>query len=1385
MNPVQLRLATLRRRLRLVVTFRGVALFLSILLASAIMAGWLDWRLLGHLPSLVRALMLVATLGAAGFVGYRFLLQPLLSRTDDLSLALRIENHYPALIDSLASTVEFLEIPEESEKSGSAGLRRAAVEQTLRHLQEINFNRVVDTRGVRAIGLSMVACGILAVTLIVLRPQMAMTALARLAVPFGSRDWPRETQLTLNLDPYTRIARGEPLEIHGQIRGMIPDQATITFEGLAPDPDDRNAGLRLAPAPSSETRQPPDAKRMSTGRMTRSYNISHDQDANEGFLTARVDRAEKSFRLQVQANDAVSEWHEVLVLPPPALVPLEGRPSPQVTLDFPRYTDLSTADLPEGSGNIEAVAGTHVRFRAAADRRLSSAWIEFRPDHPQTKFALALSPLGGTDATSAVAFAAAGREVWDHVQAQLSEDGQVMTIEFLPYISGMYALHFVDETGLGSTRLFDLRVFPDPAPVVTLERPSQSHDSLALLSKGETTLQAVIEDSQFAIRSVFLEYRCNKEEPAGRLPLYDYQLMGAGLPPMLSFLSAAPIPMGCPPMRLRPQRLEITRRLPLSLIKHVDGSSLKEGDLVDIQVTADDFDNVAVDKKPGRSHEVELRIIGQAALDADLNKAQKQVQEDLVRLRKWQQEALQHVIGAEQRWRNTGRLEPRDLDRIIQAEQLQQQIRARVGSEKEGLRSEVDRVLQTLRDNQQPHSGIAQRMETVAGELGRLARENLEQIEPQLTEARKENEPAPPDRKPPSPGEKGQLGEARQNQEEVENTLNELLKLLEPWGHINQVKGEAKAILQDQRRLSEQTKNLGKQETVGNPRDALNPAQRADLDEAAKLQGKLEDRTGQLLGQMERVAQDKENQAKEKQRTAEENIRLAQKQSAQDKALTQKLDEASQALEDAKATQEQAAKASGKDQEQKWQRAQEKRQVAQDKLREAQERKAIDPATAKAMTEAADALAEAGALSEVAEPLQEAAQIGREGDAKGEMKKAQESISKNQPSQAGEAQQKSIQNLEDMVKALEERREKELDRLQKKLKEAEEKIKELAQEQDRLRKKTKEAQQLANAAERERQLQELARQQEELRKKTQDMLKELTRLRAERARQALSGASGNMEQAGRQMNRGEDSDDPQEEALDRLNDARRALQKEQQEVEEELAREQLAKVADVLKRLKERQDAAIAESERIQQAALQKKKWERYLQSSLSDLAKTQEELGQETRGLAENKLAGAKVFARLLTKAAEAMTQAGQGFQNRLRFVQEHPELLAADGRTAKLQRDALRRLDQLLDALKTEKGMGRAQAQQGGGGGGGEGGGGSRANSDDIPDIAQLKVLRLLQQEINERTESFGKQHPNRAKLTDDERRELDSLSKEQKEVGELLDEITKPSGTEGGDR
>ena len=140
-----------------------------------------------------------------------------------------------------------------------------------------------------------------------------------------------------------------------------------------------------------------------------------------------------------------------------------------------------------------------------------------------------------------------------------------------------------------------------------------------------------------------------------------------------------------------------------------------------------------VNKEPGRSHQVEIRIVGREELDLVLNQEQSRIQQDLVRLREKEREAVQKVTAAENKLKKGEPLTPEELDQLLQAEQLQQQIRERVGDRKEGLRAEVERVLDTLKQNGMQSSGARERMKRVERELGRLAENELQQIEPRLT----------------------------------------------------------------------------------------------------------------------------------------------------------------------------------------------------------------------------------------------------------------------------------------------------------------------------------------------------------------------------------------------------------------------------------------------------------------------------------------------------------------------------------------------------------------------------------------------------------------------------------------------------------------------------
>jgi hypothetical protein len=1239
MNPLQLRLAALRCRLRLVITARGLCWLVSLLLLAAILAGFADWRF--HLPDSVRAVVLITTLIGSCIILFRILVLPLLAPADDLALALRIEGRFPFLKDSLGSTVQFLEQPEDPGGAQSLELRREAIQQTMRKVQYLEFHRVVDTRGMPAAGLAMAAAGLTVITLALFCPLEAATALERLANPFGGADWPKQTRLEIQAP--TRLARGERFEIRGYVFGVRPAQAVVDYEGGA---------------------SPPETCQILPGK-----------DGAPGSFVARRERVEQSFRFQVQANDAISGWHEVTVQPPPVLVPLDGRPSPQIHLDFPAYTDLTPLDLPDGVGNIEAVAGTMVTLRAATDRPLTRAWIEYRPERSLVTRVIA-GAIGNPRGVEGAVAAAGGRFLWDRVPIPLKPGGQVLTVRFWPGISGTYALHFQDESGLANVRLFDLRIFPDPSPSVFLERPSSAQDSLDVLPGASIALHGVVEDPQFAVRSVFLEYRCGKADSPRRLGLYDHQAFGRALPALLTALSGQS--MVNPPLRLRPQQLMVARILSLEQFHHADGSPLKEGDVLTLQLCADDFDDVAIEKQPGRSHEVETRIVDRSSLEMILTNRQHQVQQELLKLRKRQQEAAEQVIGPEQQWRNTGRLREEDVAQLFRAEQLQQAVRAGVGTDKEGLRAEVARLLRTMRDNQMPRSDAQEQMETVAAELDRMARSVLPQIEPRLTRARKEKQ-ASFQGQQRSAGSQDSLGEVRELQKEAENTFTELLKLLETWSGLSQVKGEARDITQEQRKLQDETKALDRDDTRGKPREDLTADQKAVLGKVGEAQNKLGDRAADLLGQMERMG------------------------------------------------------------------------------REQNERDG-------AMSSALKAAAERGQKEDVAGQMQNAGQMARE----------------NRLGAAMEAQQKAMQAMEGLLQKLEQdQREKELDRLRKKLQEAEEKMADLAGRQERLRKKSREAEAMADPAQRDAELRRLAREQADLHKEVQDTLRELSRLRAEKARQALQDAGESMAQAGQQLSRNEQPDDSQEEALDRINEARRELKQEQKQVEEELAREKLRKIADQIKALRERQNTAIAEADRLQREASQQKAWDRNRLISLGHLADNQKDLGEETDALAKEKLTEAKVFARMLTKAASAMREAADQLRNYRERAKDNPEEVVAATESTKLQREGLRRLDQLLDALKPEKGVVSAPPPEAGGSAENRGG---RQTEASLGMLAQLKGLRMFQYEVNQQTEAFARRHLDLTKLAADAQRELEELQKEQQEVAEMLDELTKPTSPEG---
>ena len=596
MNPLLKRLAVLRLKVRLLDGWQGACAVVAAIVGVGFAVGVLDYW--AHLPNLIRAVALVGLLIGSGAIAYRYLVRPFTRSCDDLSLALRVEDQFPELNDALASTVQFLkQSKEDAARVGlSPAMRERTVQETIAAAGKCDFGRILDRRGGLLFGIAALVTVLSAGVVANRNPAYAGIAFWRLVEPFGPYTWTtvavsRQAPLemlaeehweALELDKPDRIAIGRPYRIKVEISGQIPKQAKVEVEGQLIRSDKQ---IDLKPG------------------ADKTASFEHYVDMTQ---------QRQKFKFRIVASDGsfpprANSWHEVEVVPPPKLIDLDGQPSPQITLMPPLYTGLKRPD-PQlaGTRDLELWAGTNVILRAKADRPLKEAWIEYHPEKAAHTPAAVLSFLGQTNPLQAVAQAAVGNVVWGRIPAQLDNEGSVLTVSFMPWVSGHYVLHVRDKDRLEWHGASELRVQLDPLPDVKLMQPASS---VTTHPKADVHFKFRVTDEMFAVRSVYVEYR--KKLPDGvwigapkRSVLFNANEFGKKLPALLA--SANRLPLPGPDLRLRYKEMDFEVVWPLRNEGFVDG------DLVVVDVCADDFCDIYPTREPGRSHAIELRIISRS-----------------------------------------------------------------------------------------------------------------------------------------------------------------------------------------------------------------------------------------------------------------------------------------------------------------------------------------------------------------------------------------------------------------------------------------------------------------------------------------------------------------------------------------------------------------------------------------------------------------------------------------------------------------------------------------------------------------------------------------------------------------------------------------------------
>jgi hypothetical protein len=401
-----------------------------------------------------------------------------------------------------------------------------------------------------------------------------------------------------------------------------------------------------------------------------------------------------------------------------------------------------------------------------------------------------------------------------------------------------------------------------------------------------------------------------------------------------------------------------------------------------------------------------------------------------------------------------------------------------------------------------------------------------------------------------------------------------------------------------------------------------------------------------------------------------------------------------------------------------------------------------------------------------AEALHEAVEGSRQSGTSELMQKAAANVQQNQVGVAETAQRQAAEDLKQMLDTLENNSERDLAKLVEKLRQAEGKLSELRKRQLEQLERTKDAQSKKDAEQRRHELQQLARQEKELQQEAARIAQQLRRLRADKAGKTSASAAGRMGQAGQQLQQadGEQAEAEQQRVLEDLQKAQQEVAQARREAEAQLAMEQLARIADTLAALHTRQTGLTSESGRMEKELQDKGSWTRSLLASLRSAIETQQTVRSDTEK-AREVLTSAPVFALTLTRAMSNMDRAAQLLNDR-----------NAGDETQIAQQAAADRFAQLLDALKNDPSQqgDQSEGDSGGGGGGGQPGGQPR---DGIPPLAQLKMLRSLQIEINERTRELHDAREKQKALSPVQEKELESLSGEQGTLAELVRNLMQP--------
>jgi hypothetical protein len=402
---------------------------------------------------------------------------------------------------------------------------------------------------------------------------------------------------------------------------------------------------------------------------------------------------------------------------------------------------------------------------------------------------------------------------------------------------------------------------------------------------------------------------------------------------------------------------------------------------------------------------------------------------------------------------------------------------------------------------------------------------------------------------------------------------------------------------------------------------------------------------------------------------------------------------------------------------------------------------------------------ELGPGDPAAETLADALDVARRAAVGGQMRETGRRIDENRLGDATQIQQTILRHLQELLDTLASRRVHELERRVHQLQAALEELHQLQAKQQALRAKAEQAAALDDAPAQRRELDRLQGAAGEAAEQVKRLARRLERLLAEQAALSLAEAATALDQTAVAAEQG---DAPQalaqaREAEQLLEQAARQLDDARASAAQELLHEQMQRLEQEIAALARRQKATLHTTVELDARHQQQGRWTRAQLSSVGILAREQRAIELEAASLAE-KLAAAPAFALALRGVLREMDRAARGLDR-----QETGPL------TQQAEQSALVRLQHMQEALQRDEAAppdgqppqpAESDSQQ--------------APSDAIRRVAELKLLKLMQQEIYRRTAELETVRVRAGALTDEQVEAVRQLAEEQGRLAAMIGDM-----------